>query len=53
MTANEALAILGRRGAEKRNRASKLGVLHPTRADRTAFENVEPGPRFWWQDHDD
>ena len=51
MTANEALAILGKRGAAKRNR-KPYGVLHPIQADRRAFENVET-PAYWWQDHDD
>lgn len=40
---------LRRRGQCKRT----YGVLHPMRADRTAFQHVEPpGRRFWWQDAD-
>ncbi|MDZ4346316.1 MAG: hypothetical protein U1E51_28210 [Candidatus Binatia bacterium] len=47
-TIREQLSIL----AKRRKRASKLGVLHPTRADRAAFNNVE-SPHYGWQDRAD
>lgn len=50
LTLSEALAELGRRGRSSRR---TFGVIHPMRADRTAFQHVEPpARRFWWEDRD-
>lgn len=51
LTMPEALAELGRRGASKQNARKVSGVLHPMRADRSAFDAVE-SPRLWWLDRD-
>ncbi len=51
-THSDALAILGTRGAEAKKRRRLYGVLHPTRADRAAFDAVEP-PRYAWQNRAD
>jgi hypothetical protein len=49
----DAYAELSRRAAVKRRRFKPLGVLHPTRADRSAFDHVEqPVARMWWNDPD-
>ncbi len=45
----DAYAELSRRGHERR-RFKNYGVLHVTNTDRRAHQNVEAGPRFWWQD---
>lgn len=50
ITHEEALSILGKHGAAKRRHV--YGVLHPMRADREAFANVEQ-PHYPWQDRAD
>lgn len=49
---SEAYAELSLRAAAKRRTRPPLGVLHPMRADRSAFSNVEPPARMWWNDPD-
>ena len=46
----DALSRLGRAGNRAKRRV--YGVLHPMRADRAAFANVEPPANAWWRRED-
>jgi len=53
ITHAEALARMGRKGnLSARRRAKIYGVLHPMRADRNAFANVELPANAWWRRDD-
>ena len=45
ITHEAALSLLARRPRARRN----YGVLHPMRADRSAYAAIEPPANAWWR----